>query len=95
MGFFFGPCTFCTLNETGLAPRRYEDVYGIRTVSLADLINNKLRSGSRSILRAKDMGDAIGLIRHHALGKEFLPQIDKELRNEFHTLIDAIEREQA
>lgn len=87
------PVHLVTLAQIGSLPQRYEQIKEIQTVSLADLINIKLRSGSRNILRAKDMGDVIGLIRHHTLSKEFLPMIDKDLRDEFRTLIDAIERE--
>ena len=53
----------------------------------------KLRSGTRSILRAKDIGDVIGLIRHHHLTKEFVRRLDKDLRPEFGKLVDAIENE--
>jgi hypothetical protein len=45
--------------------------YGIEriiTVSLLDLIEMKLASGSKNILRAQDMADVIGLIRHNRLG---------------------------
>jgi hypothetical protein len=74
-------------------PINFELLHGIRTVSLADLINMKLRSGTRSILRAKDIGDVIGLIRHHGLGKDFTSQIEKDLRPEYRKLVDAIENE--
>jgi hypothetical protein len=33
-------------------------------VTLADLINVKLRSGSTNLLQAQDLADVIGLIRH-------------------------------
>jgi hypothetical protein len=74
-------------------PRHFEERHGLCTVSLADLINMKLRSGTRSVLRAKDIGDAIGLIRHHGLTNEFTPRIEKDLRPEFQRLVDAIESE--
>ena len=65
----------------------------MRTVSLADLISMKLRSGTRSVLRAKDLGDVIGLIRHHRLTGDFAAQIDPSLRAEFRRLLDAVESE--
>lgn len=88
------PVHVVTRSQLTTPPSQFQDIRGLQTVSLADLINMKLRSGTRNILRAKDLGDVIGLIRHHRLTKDFLPRIDKELRDEFRKLIDAIEREQ-
>lgn len=65
----------------------------IRTVSLADLINMKLASGTRDPLRAQDLADVIGLIRVHSLGGDFAPKIDKSLRVEFRKLAKAVQRE--
>lgn len=75
------------------APAQRIELDGILTVSLADLINMKLRSGSRSVLRAQDLADVIGLMRHHQLTGEFTPRIDKDLRPEFRRLLDALARE--
>jgi hypothetical protein len=72
-------------------PRAFEDVQGIRTVSLADLLNIKLRSGAASILRAQDMADVIALMRTHRLTGAFAPRIDKALRPDFRKLLDAME----
>lgn len=87
------PVHLVTRSQLAHPPREYLEIDGVQTISLADLINIKLRSGSRNILRAQDLGDAIGLIRHHRLSKEFTPQIDKPLREEFRKLVEAIERE--
>jgi hypothetical protein len=48
-------------------PARSIEIEHITTVNLADLINIKLRSGLSSILRAQDLADVIGLMRHHRI----------------------------
>jgi hypothetical protein len=79
--------------QTGMAPGRTVDIEGIVTVPLADLIAMKLRSGTASMLRAQDLADVIGLIRHHHLTGEFARQLDKALRPAFRRLVRAISRE--
>lgn len=72
------------LAQQGMAaPRRRTEINGITTVSLADLINMKLRSGTKSVLRAIDIADVIGLIRRRRLTGAFAAKIDKPLRAEF------------
>lgn len=82
-----------TINEVGRAPKRYRDIDGIRTISLADLINMKLRSGCSNVLRAQDLADVISLIRRHKLGGDYVPRIDKDLRAEYRKLVRAIKNE--
>lgn len=77
-------------DELGRAPTQFVTIDGIITVALPDLINIKLASGSRNILRAQDLADVIGLIRHHRLTNEYAPRIDKPLRPEFRKLVTAI-----
>jgi hypothetical protein len=72
------------------APKRKVVIEDITTVSLADLINLKLRSGISSIARAQDIADVIGLIKHHRLGGAFVPRVDKSLRADFRKLIKAV-----
>lgn len=69
------------------------EIEGISTVSLAQLINMKLRSGSENMLRAQDLADVIGLIRHHRLGGEFARHLDKDLRPAFRKFVRMIEKE--
>ena len=57
------PVHLVTQEQTGTAPTHLLTIDDIRTVSLADLINMKLRTGTRSVLRAQDLADVIGLIR--------------------------------
>jgi hypothetical protein len=60
---------------------------------LADLINMKLRSGATNLLRAQDLADVIGLIRHHQLSSGFARHLDKALRPAFRKLVRLIQRE--
>jgi hypothetical protein len=69
------------------------EIEGITTVALADLIGMKLRSGNKNLLRAQDLADAIGLIRHHRLDNSFARQLDRELRPAFRKLVRLIEQE--
>jgi hypothetical protein len=46
----------------------------------------KLRSDSTNLLRAQDLADVIGLIRHHQLTGNFARHLDKPLRPTFRTL---------
>lgn len=69
------------------------EIEGITTVALADLINMKLRSGSTNLLRAQDLADVIGLIRHHRLSSGFARHLDKALRPAFRKLVHMIQRE--
>lgn len=78
------------LDQIKSPPKQLEEIEQITTVSLADLINMKLRSGSSNILRAQDLADVIGLIRHHHLSAEFVPRIDKNLRTEYRRLVEAV-----
>ncbi len=74
-------------------PRSLVEIDGIRTVSLADLIGIKLRSGTRSLLRAQDLADVIGLIRHHRLGADFAARLPKDLRPAFCKRARAVARD--
>jgi hypothetical protein len=67
------------------------EIDGITTVTLADLIAMKPRSGTANLLRAQDLADVIGLIRHHHLGGRFARHLDRPLRAEYCKLVDAIE----
>ena len=87
------PVHLVTAEHVPIPPRRFEELQGIRTVSLADLVNMKLRSGSSNVLRAQDMADVIGLIRIHALTGAFTPSIDMDLRSAFRKLVQALSKE--
>jgi hypothetical protein len=87
------PVHLVSPQQAPLAPTEIIDIDEVRTVSLADLINMKLHTGTRNVLRAQDLADVIGLIRHHQLGSEFARHIDKPLRNEFRKLARAVKKE--
>jgi hypothetical protein len=84
------PVQFVTRDLVTRPPRRTVEIDGIITVSLGDLIQMKLESGSKNILRAKDMGDVVELILRHDLGSEFARHLDKTLRPTYRKLIKAM-----
>ena len=74
-------------------PTHLRTIDGIRTVSLADLINLKLRSGTRDLARARDLADVVDLIRANGLDGRFTPRIAKPLRDDFRRLAQAVRAE--
>lgn len=76
--------------QVRIAPLVVEELDGVRTVSLADLINIKLDLGLRDPLRAQDIADVIGLIRARGLTSAFAAKLHKSLRVEFRKLARAI-----
>src|SRR5207237_3949413 len=84
------PVQFVTRDLVAKPPRRTVEIDGIITVSLADLIEMKLESGSKNLLRAQDLADVIGLIRHHHLRSDFARHLDQSLRPTFRKLVKAI-----
>ena len=61
-------------------------------MSLADLINIKLRTGTSQPLRFRDLDDVVALIEANGLTGSFVPRIRKELRPEFRKLLRALEQ---
>ena len=59
-------------------------------MNLADLVNIRLRSGRDNILRARDLGDAVDLIRANRVTGEFTALIDSDLRADFRRILQAI-----
>jgi len=88
------PVHLVTIEQLKRAPRRTVEIEGIMTISLEDLIEIKLRSGCSNVLRAQDLADAIGLIRHHRLTGEYARNLDKTLRPTYRRLIKELKREQ-
>ena len=80
-------------DQVGTLLKAAVEIEGITTVTLIDLINTKLRSGSKNMLRAQDLADVIGLIRHHQLTSDFSRHLDKALRPAFRKLVRMIEQE--
>lgn len=81
--------------QAGWMPTRAVEIEQVTTVALVDLIGMKLRSGSTNLLRAQDLADVIGLIRHHRLTSEFARQLEKDLRPAFRKLARMIQRERS
>jgi hypothetical protein len=80
-------------DQTGPVSQTAIDIEGITTVALSDLVNMKLRSGSTNLLRAQDLADVIGLIRHHELNSSFARYLDKSLRPTFRKLARLVQQE--
>lgn len=80
--------------QVGPPPNATIEIEGITTVTLADLIGMKLRSGSTNLLRSQDLADVIGLIRHHRLSSGFARHLAKDLRPTFRKLVRLIAQEQ-
>jgi hypothetical protein len=64
--------------QTGPLRHPDEEIDGIRTVALGDLITLKLRSGTRSVRRTRDLADAIELIQRLMLTKTFASRLGKD-----------------
>jgi hypothetical protein len=82
-------------DQVGEPPQQRIEIEGVTTVTLADLITIKLRSGSTNLLRAQDLADVIGLLRHHQLTGDFARRLDKTLRPTFRKLVRLIQRERS
>jgi len=87
------PVQLVTPEHVPDAPTELIDIDGIRTVSLADLITIKLRSGGENVLRAQDLADVIGLIRHHQLPGDFVTHVPNHLRPALRKLLKAVRDE--
>ena len=74
-------------------PKHFVELEEITTLRLADLISTKLHTGTKSVTRAQDIADVIGLIRHHKLTATFASQIDRPMRVEFRKLLKAVQSE--
>ena len=89
------PVHIVSPKQVGSVPKERVEIEGVTTVALPDLIGMKLRSGSTNLLRAQDLADVIGLIRHHRLTGEFARHLDKTLRAPFRKLVRLIQRERS
>jgi hypothetical protein len=87
------PLHLVTRDQITKTPRESLEIDGVTTVGLADLIEMKLASGMNNMLRAQDLADVIGLIRHNKLQGDFAKHLDKSLRPAFRKLVKAIEKE--
>jgi hypothetical protein len=76
--------------QVGMPPGQLVEIEGVTTVSLADLIAMKLRSGLAKLTRAQDLADVIGLIRTWNLKGGFSSRLPADLRPEFRKLVRAV-----
>jgi len=79
-------------DQVELPPRTVE-LEGVIVPDLPGVVGMKLRSGSSDPLRAQDLADVIGLIRHAGLGPGFARHLDKDLRPAFRKLAGLVARE--
>jgi len=84
------PVHLVTVEQTGDAPTHVSEIEGVRVVGLADLVRFKLRSGTSSVARAKDLADVVEMIRRVPLDKSFAGKLPADLRGEFKRLADAV-----
>jgi hypothetical protein len=87
------PLHLFTREQVLKPPKETVEIDGIITVDLADLIEMKLASGTRKMLRAQDLADAIGLIRQNGLTDQFARRLDNSLRPAYRKLAKAIAQE--
>lgn len=80
-------------DQTGDVLFKRREIEGILTVGLADLINMKLRSGTRSVARSIDLADVVGLIRANRLDDRFTARVARDLRAEFRRILRAVRDE--
>jgi hypothetical protein len=79
--------------QVPIPPREVVEIDGVTTVSLADLIAMKLRSGLARVTRAQDLADVIGLIRACGLKAGFASRLPADLRPEYRKLVRAVREE--
>lgn len=82
-------------DQVKTTPGRRQEIDGIITVGLAELMAMKLLSGMSNPLRAQDLADVIALIRVHKLGAAFAAKLPTPLRSEFKKLVRAIRVEES
>lgn len=87
------PVHLVSPEQTGASLGETITIDEVTTVTLAALIEMKLRSGAKNILRAQDLADVIGLIRVHQLTASYVRHLDRTLRPEFRALVCAIGHE--
>ncbi len=87
------PVHLVLADQVGAMSHVAEEIEGVLTIGLADLVSMKLRSGTGNILRAQDLADVIGLIRRRGLTGGFARFVAKDVRPEFRRLARAVGRD--
>ncbi len=73
----------------------FQEIDGVRTITLEKLIELKLASGMTAPDRLKDLADVQEMIKIKGLGPEFAESLDESVREKFHELQQAIVRARA
>jgi hypothetical protein len=84
------PVHFVRPDQTGVTTAGGTEVEGVLIADLAPLIEMKLRSGTKNLVRLQDLADVIGLIRARGLTSTFASRIAEDLRPEFRKLVRAV-----
>jgi hypothetical protein len=72
-----------------------EEIAGIKTISLAKLVELKLASGMTAPDRLKDLADVQEMIKVKGMGEDFAAMLDESVREKFRELHQAVARAQA
>jgi hypothetical protein len=72
-----------------------EEIAGIKTISLAKLLELKLASGMTAPDRLKDLADVQEMIKVKGLGEDFAAMLDESVREKFRELHQAVARARA
>src|SRR5262249_22187274 len=72
-----------------------EEIAGIRTISMAKLIELKLASGMTAPDRLKDLTDVQEMIKIKGLGTDFAETLDQSVRDKFRELQQAVDQARA
>jgi hypothetical protein len=73
----------------------FEEIAGVRTISLPKLIELKLASGMTAPDRLKDLADVQEMIKARGLGEDFAERLDESVREKFRELARAVARAKA
>ena len=73
----------------------FQEIDGVRTITLEKLIELKLASGMTAPDRLKDLADVQEMIKIKGLGPNFAESLDESVREKFHELQQAIVRARA
>ena len=72
--------------------RSFQEIDGVRTITLEKLVELKLASGMTAPDRLKDLADVQEIIKIKGLGPGFAESLDESVREKFHELQEAIVR---
>jgi hypothetical protein len=69
------------------------DIHGMKCLPIDKLVELKLASGMSSVLRLKDLGDVVELIRTLKLGEDMAPKLNPYVREKYMELWRAVQED--